>query len=592
MSQDAVSLLKEHLTIVEVVGRYAKLQKRGNRVLANCPIHQEKTPSFHIDVQKGLYHCFGCGSGGDLIRFVQEMENLSFPETLDFLAEIAGIELPRNRGRGPSRDLVEQLRAINQEAVQFFQTQLASQPDQRAYLSERGIKDSTIKLFRLGYADHRWDGLYQHLAGQFDPNVLMQSGLFKMGKKGTPYDIFRERIMFPISDAFGHVVAFGGRLLPGQEGPKYINSPESPLYTKGKHLYNLNFAKPYLKRDPTVVVVEGYMDVIQVYQSGVGGVIASLGTAFTDAQAKLLKRYSEKAILNFDGDRAGFKAARASIETFLKIDLDVGVVRLPDDLDPDDYLREHGVQAYREQLEKAGNFFEFLTVHLGENGAFHDDPHLRSVLIQELCLSLRHIEDPVVRNFYLDKASEDLNVPRHVVEQVFNRQATPAPEPMLPREPPMVDKPVVNFNHIERKFVYLNMHQVMLEDHLDQEQRETLPKILNSVFKNQAWILEFLYTDLKADLQERLQVVPEALRPHLLEIFFTEGFQSNETEEIRLLYFDLLKTMFEKLMMRNRRLLTQLDPSDDTKRKEILQQNFRYRKELSKLELLIRSGDI
>ena len=592
MSSDAVTLIKEHLQLAEVVGRYTQLQKRGTRFVARCPIHQEKTPSFNLDPQKGLYHCFGCGSGGDMIRFVQDMENLSFPEALDFLAEIAGIELPKNRGHGPSRTVIEQIRAINLAAVDYFQKQLTKAAPALDYLKDRGLSPSTVKLFKLGYSDNRWDGLYQHLSQTYDHNQLMTSGLFKAGKKGGAYDIFRERIIFPIVDAFGHVIAFGGRLLPGQEGPKYINSPETPLYTKGKHLYNLHFAKPFLKRDPTLVVVEGYMDVIQVYQSGIGGVIASLGTAFTESQAKLLKRYAQKAILNFDGDRAGFKAARASIETFLKIDLEVGIVSLPDNQDPDDFLRSQGVEAYRRQLEDASTFFDFLVQQLGQGDAYRTDAHLRSLLIQELCQSLQHISDPVVRDFYLDKASEDLEVPRHVIQQVARQHASPAPSISPSSRPAEDPKPQLELTHIEKKYLYMVMHQVPFEQELNEEQQETLPKILTQIFQHRGGLLEFIYSEDTGDIHHRLQLIHEPLRPILLKIFFSEGFQTVDGEMVHKLYYDLLKLMFEKLQDRNRRLLAQLPPTDETRRHQLMRQNFQYRRELGKLDEMIRSGEI
>jgi len=592
MSNDAVTLIKEHVQLAEIVGRYTQLQKRGTRYVARCPIHQEKTPSFNLDPQKGLYHCFGCGSGGDLIRFVQDMEHLSFVEALDFLAEIAGIELPKNRGHGPSRDLIERIRAINLAAVEYFQKQLAKAPPALEYLKERGLSSATIKLFKIGFADNRWEGLYEHLRKRFEHDDLMTSGLFKMGKKGTAYDIFRERVIFPIVDAFGHVIAFGGRLLPGQEGPKYINSPETPLYTKGKHLYNLHFAKPFLKRDPVVVVVEGYMDVLQVYQSGVGAVIASLGTAFTENQGKLLKRYAQKALLNFDGDQAGFKAARTSIETFLQIDLEVGVVSLPDNQDPDDFIRGQGVDAYRRQLERADTFFDFLITHLGQGGGYRQDPHLRSLLVQELCQSLRKITDPVVRDFYLDKASEDLEVPRHVIQQVYQRHSETLQAKPQPPKPVVEPPPTFELTHIEKKYLYLIMHQIPFEQDLNEDQQETLPKILAQIFRNRGGLLEFIYAEEGQDIHQRIQLVQDTLRPVIMEVFFSEGFQTVEDEEVHKLYYDLLKLMFEKLQDRNRRILAQLTPTDDTRRHQLMRQNFQYRRELGKIEEMIRSGEI
>ncbi|CAM2007799.1 DNA primase [Acanthopleuribacter pedis] len=428
---DGVTLVKEALALSTVVGRYTKLERRGNRLACCCPIHGEKTPSCYVDDQKGFFHCFGCGRGGDIIKFVMEIENMDFRDALEFLADIAGVELPKRGARGPGRDVIEALRTINMAAKEYFHRLLLQNKSALAYLKDRGLTDNTIRLFKLGYAANSWDGLLHHLQGRFDEKLLRQSGLFKEGRQGKPYDLFRDRIMFPISDAYGNVIAFGGRLMEG-DGPKYINSPESPLYTKGRHLYNLDFAKPYLKREETVVVVEGYMDVIQVYQAGIGSVIACLGTAFTPQQAKLLKRYAKRILLNFDGDKAGFKAARASIETFLKEDADIGVVTLPDKLDPDDFIQREGVEAYRGQLDRANDFFNYLLSYLGGEKDVRNDPHAQSHVAREMGGTISLIQDEIVRDNYMSKLSEALGIRKSVLGKVIK---APAPQPKPPPAP-------------------------------------------------------------------------------------------------------------------------------------------------------------
>ena len=228
-------------------------------------------------------------------------------------------------------------------------------------------------MFRLGYAMPQWDGLYSFLKKDYADEDLIKLGLVKKSQDGRVYDLFRDRVIFPITDAYGHPLGFGGRRL-GEEGPKYINSPETPVYSKGKHIYNLCFAKPYLKSNPQVVVVEGYLDAIQVYQAGFGNVVASLGTAFTEDQARLLKRFSEKVILNFDGDEAGFKAARVSIEVLIKQNIELGIIVLPDKSDPDQYILSHGADAYRQYVQKPTGFFDFLFDYFSKDKDYQTNP--------------------------------------------------------------------------------------------------------------------------------------------------------------------------------------------------------------------------
>lgn len=610
---DGVTLVKDNLQISTVISRYTELKRKGNKFTGLCPFHNEKSPSFYVDDQKGLYHCFGCKAGGDVLQFVQSMENMPFMEALDFLAEIAGVELPKTGKRGPSRDLIQALREINETAATFFIENLKRNPEAKAYLKQRGLTDSTIALFRIGFAPESWDGLYNHLSPRFDAKLLMESGLFKAGKRGNPYDLFRKRVMFPIIDVYGHVVAFGGRAMD-DDGPKYINSPESPLYIKGKHCYNLNFAKNYLKRHPQVVITEGYMDVIQVYQAGMGSVIAGLGTAFTDMQAKLVMRYAEKVVLNFDGDNAGFMAARTSIETFLKRGADIGVVALPDKQDPDDFIREHGLEAYREKIDGASDFFDFLYSYFSEGRDLTQDPHGRSNVVREIGGSLLCIDDAVVRDFYVSKLAEQLDIQPSVVQQVMTQLKAekkpqpkaavkpnqpqyagaddlppPSPEryydddyppPQFPDQPP---PQVIPFNLMERQFLYHVLHQRDFHQALNDEQKQALPRVLTNYFADRPWILEFVLEEEEADISEILKHVPSHYQDSLREIYFSEGLDCLDLRQLPLLFNDILMDMIEKLVSINKKWIRETPPSDSARLSTLMRQNHSLKVELNRL---------
>jgi DNA primase len=634
---DGVTLVKENIQLSTVVSRYTELKRKGNKLSGCCPFHNEKTPSFYVDDQKGLYHCFGCKAGGDILQFVQSIENMPFLEALDFLAEMAGVELPKRGKRGPSRDLIEALREINEAAATFFSENLKRQGEAKDYLKRRGLTDSTVALFRLGYAPEAWDGLYNHLRSRFDPKILMQSGLFKEGKRGNPYDLFRKRVMFPIIDTYGHIVAFGGRAMD-DDGPKYINSPESPLYVKGKHCYNLNFAKAYLKRHPQVVITEGYMDVIQVYQAGMGAVIAGLGTAFTDMQAKLVMRYAEKVVLNFDGDNAGFKAARTSIETFLKRGADLRVVALPNKQDPDDYIREHGLEAYREQIDGANDFFDFLFQYYSQDRDLSQDPHGRSEVVREIGGTLLCLEDAVVRDFYVSKLADQLGIAPGVITQVMHQIKAEKPQPRQPKQqthqvqqpnqhgrqrqqgPPMpppdssygppppfdpgpdpdmmpdydsypepfvapAPEPVrvIPFTLMERQFLYHVLHQRDFHQALNNEQRQALPRVLTNYFADRSWVLEFVMDDHETDINEILSHVPREYVESVREIYFSEGIDCPDKRQLPLLFNDILMQMIEKLVANNQQRLREIPASDSTRISALLRQNYQLKIELNRL---------
>jgi DNA primase len=367
--------LKTRADLVRIIQPYAAdLKKKGANWMACCPFHQEKTPSFSVNPSKGFYKCFGCGKGGTAFNFLMEMEGLNFPEAVRRVAEISGVMLPEpvddasyersKKQREEKKQLADQVIELNQVALEFWEKELqdknAKAKAAREYLQQRGISEEIQKQFRVGYSPDKWDALLGVLRDfGADEKLIEQSGLVSQNEDKTKtYDRFRGRIMFPVLDVNGRPVAFGARAM-GSDEPKYLNSPETPAYIKGEHLYGLFQAKDEIRKKKFAILVEGYLDLIALAQFDVTNVAASLGTAFTDNQAKLLHRFTDRIVINYDGDSAGIKAARRAIEHLLPQDFDVKVLVLPDGKDPDDFIRENGKTKYDEARGNALPFLRF-----------------------------------------------------------------------------------------------------------------------------------------------------------------------------------------------------------------------------------------
>lgn len=367
--------LKNRADLVRIIQPYAQdLKKKGANWMACCPFHQEKTPSFSVNPSKGFYKCFGCGKGGTAFNFVMEMEGLNFPEAIKRVAEISGVMLPEpvddasyersKRKRDEQKELADKVIELNQIALEFWEAELqkknAKAKAAREYLKTRGISDETRKAFHIGFSPDKWDGLLNVLReSKTDEKLIEQSGLVSVNEeKERVFDKFRGRIMFPVLDVNGKPIAFGARAM-GSDEPKYLNSPETAAYTKGRHLYGLFQSKEDIRKKKFAILVEGYLDLIALYQFDVKNVAASLGTAFTPDQSKLLSRFAKKVVINYDGDAAGIKAARRAIEHLLPQEFDIKVLVLPDGKDPDDFVRENGTDAYNESRGKALPFLRF-----------------------------------------------------------------------------------------------------------------------------------------------------------------------------------------------------------------------------------------
>lgn len=371
VDQSAIREILSRTDIGSFIGTYVQLRKRGNDLVGLCPFHSEKTPSFHVHPDRGFFKCFGCGAGGDVIGFVRQLENLSFPEALRVLGRRAGVELEaEDPAAARVRSEKEQIYAANELAAAYFQRTLRTAPEAeaaRTYVAERGIAPAAVETFKLGFAADGWQGLVDECrTNGIAPDIAVTAGLAKPSQRGGYYDFYRNRLMIPTYATTGEVVAFGGRALDDSE-PKYLNTATTPVYTKGRGLYALNVARRAAAQTEALIVVEGYLDCIALHQAGFANAVASLGTAFTPEQGAELRKYAERIFLCFDADAAGSAATIKSIGVLKSVGCAAFVVQLPPGEDPDTFVKTHGAEAFRERLDAALDATQFaLDVQIGE----------------------------------------------------------------------------------------------------------------------------------------------------------------------------------------------------------------------------------
>lgn len=413
----AVDEIKARLDIVDVIGGYVTLQKAGRYFRAPCPFHNERTPSFIVYPDRQSWHCFGaCGTGGDVLAFVSRKENLDFSATLRMLAERAGIELDND---GPRRQEAKTLQDANEAAALYFQSMLQNSATARAYVESRGLDQQAITAFQLGFAPEGWDNLRMHLTSRgFAESKLVEAGLLIEGDRGA-YDRFRHRLMYPIRDDRGRVVGFGGRILPAAaqtDAPKYMNTPQTPIFDKGAILYALDRSKEEIRRSGTAVIVEGYMDVIAAHQAGFSNVVASMGTSLTERQALLLRRFASRVVLAMDADDAGVAANLRAIQVVASAaeqpsrsdrganrNLDIRVLALPKGKDPDELIRGDAA-AWPAAIEAARPVVDHL-IAVTSAGLDLSQPQDRSLLVAEVLPAIGDVRDPVLQAHYLQRLS-------------------------------------------------------------------------------------------------------------------------------------------------------------------------------------------
>jgi DNA primase len=466
---DMVEEVRSRADIVEVIGEFVPLKKAGREYKANCPFHEERTPSFYVVPDKGFYKCFGCGKSGDVFSFVMERQGMDFVEAVKHVASRTGVEV-REVGRGrEEEDPHRALHEINAFARDWFRAQLVDPTvgaKARAYLEARGVGPDVAERFGLGWAPDEWRALRDACAAHgFDEDVMLEVGLLgKSERSNEPYDRFRGRVVFPIESLSGKVIAFGGRIIgrDSKEAPKYLNSPETPVFQKGHHLYGLSWARHAIRRDEKALLVEGYMDVVSLAAHGFENVVAPLGTALTQEQAKLLGRYCTRVLVLFDSDAAGLKATFRAGDILLEEGLHPAVVTLPPGEDPDTLVRGQGAEALRRHIDDALDVLDRKLQILDAKGYFSSIERTRSAL-DRLLPTIRAAADSALRDIYVDRVAERTGVRRETIEAEIQRAARQRPgreAPPAPHQAPAARRPGIPKLGAERQLLLMMVRGV------------------------------------------------------------------------------------------------------------------------------------
>jgi DNA primase len=424
--ESKIEEVRNSVSIVDVISEYVQLRKRGKNYIGLCPFHNEKTPSFTVTEEKQIFHCFGCHEGGNVFKFLMDYKKISFVEAVQEIAEQQGIEISYDdEGYNEKQSESEILYDINTEVARYFLNNLLNDEEgeiARDYFQKRSLKIQTMRAFGLGYALNGYENLVNFLKEKnIDLEKALQLGLIGRNKDGRVYDKLPGRIIFPIFSPNGRVVAFAGRKLREDDsGGKYINSPESLVYVKGRILYGLSHAKDDIRKLDKAIIVEGYMDLISLFQAGVKNVVAVSGTALTDDQVQLLSRYTKNVVLLFDADAAGIKASMRSIEILLKRDFDVKISTLPKGEDPDSYVTKFGKEAFDEVVKRAENFLEYQTEYYETQGMF-DDPIKMAEAIRELVKPIALVDDELKRNLLIRNIARKFNLREKLLEAELDK---------------------------------------------------------------------------------------------------------------------------------------------------------------------------
>jgi DNA primase len=437
ITRDTIAKILDTAQIEDVVRDFVNLKKAGSLLKGNCPFHQEKTPSFVVNPNKNIFKCFGCGKGGDSVSFIMEHEKFTFPEALRYLAQKYHIEVEETQVSTEEKQVQDEkeslLIALNY-AAKFYQTQLTETEDGKAiglsYFKERGFLDDTIQTFQLGYSPDSFDTFYnQAIKDGYNEEILLKAGLIKE-KNGKHYDFFRDRVMFPIFNVSGKVVAFGGRMLksaksdnPNVYNPKYINTAETDVYHKSQVLYGISHAKAEIRKHDVCYLVEGYTDVISLYQAGIKNVVASSGTALTKEQVQLIKRFTQNMVILYDGDAAGIKAALRGLDIVLEQGLNVKLVLLPDSEDPDSFVKKNGTDATLDFIQKKQQDFILFKATQGIEEV-KNDPVKKSEVIKDIVESIAKVDDNIKRQLYIKHCADIVEVPENILVNEVNKIRT------------------------------------------------------------------------------------------------------------------------------------------------------------------------
>ncbi len=469
--KDVIEEVKSRCDIVSTISQYIELKSSGINYKGLCPFHGEKTPSFYVNESKQIYKCFGCGEGGDVINFVMKMENLDFIDAVKVLAQKYGIEININMDEESKKKLekIKKFQDIHTEAARFYFSNLHTKKNSGyAYLRSRGLDDKIIKKFGLGYSLASWNSLMDYLTSKgYSNKDLIECGLLAHKKESNKiYDKFRNRVMFPIFDYRGNVIGFGGRVLDDSL-PKYLNSPDTITFNKRYNLYGLNFSRKEIK-NKTLILVEGYMDLISLYQYGIKNVVATLGTALTKEQGMLIKRYADNVIISYDSDEAGIKATLRAIEILSDIDINVKVLNLKDCKDPDEFIRKYGVKGYQEAIDESINQIIFRINNLKKQFNLNKDED-KVKFAKEASKIIKKVKSPVEIDYYTKYLSDLIqisidSIKREIYGKSYNKNGNNKYQKSkyIKKDEVVIEKPKIITNG--EKFVEKNLIKLMIED--------------------------------------------------------------------------------------------------------------------------------
>lgn len=427
-TEEQIEEVRSKSDIVQIIGRYVNLKRTGSSYVGLCPFHSEKSPSFNVSPSRQMYKCFGCGVAGNVITFIMEYENYTFPEAMEFLAEQAGVTISKSElspEMKREKNLRTELVQINAKAASYYYAKLKSPAGKTGYeyFLSRGLSEETIRHFGLGYAGQGGSELYRYLKNQgYADQVLKETGLFKMDERGV-YDKFWNRVMFPIMDINNRVIGFGGRVM-GDAKPKYLNSPETKLFNKSKNLFGLNYAK--LGKKKNIILCEGYMDVIAMHQAGFTNAVASLGTAFTSEQAVILRRYTDEVLLTYDSDQAGVKAALRAIPMLRDAGINTRIVHMEPYKDPDEFIKGLGSEEFEKRMAEAQNAFLF-EIDVLRKSYDISDPEQKTKFDHEMAAKLLVFEDKVQRDNYIETLSAKYSIKKEDLRGLVIKSANRIP---------------------------------------------------------------------------------------------------------------------------------------------------------------------
>ena len=419
INDNVLDEIRDRADIVDLIGEYVDLKRSGSNYMGLCPFHSEKTPSFSVSPSKSIFKCFGCGVGGDVITFIMKRENLNFPEAVEFLAEKYNVRLSEYRDENKeARDKRNRLYDINREAAMHFLNNLSSSPKAQKYLRERGLSDKAIRAYGLGYSKDSWTDLYDHLTKLgYKEEELLNLNLISKSKNGNYIDRFRDRVMFPIINRNNKVIAFGARGF-GDAKPKYLNSRETPIFHKGSNLFNMNIISRESSRQ-RIILVEGYMDVISLYNSGINYSVASLGTSLTEDQAAIIKKMAKDIYICYDSDKAGINATSRAIDIFLSKSCKPKIIELEGGLDPDDFIKKYGMEGFENKIKSAISYIDFKIKILRENFNLEEAEGLSNFTLESAKI-LSSIKNPIERDIFVKEFSKKYNISYKAIENYIN----------------------------------------------------------------------------------------------------------------------------------------------------------------------------